>query len=55
MAIQMAAVIGLAVWGGQKLDERTQRKTPVYTIILSLIGIFAALYLAIKDLIRPRK
>jgi hypothetical protein len=55
MAIQMAVVIGLAVWGGQKLDARSPRKTPVWTIVLSLIGIFAALYLALKDVIRPKK
>jgi hypothetical protein len=55
MAIQMAVVIGVAVWGGQKLDERSQRKTPIYTIILSLLGIIAAMYLALKDFIRPKK
>lgn len=54
MAIQMAVIIGLAVWGGQKLDKRAGSKTPVYTIVLSLVGIAAALYLAIKDLINPK-
>jgi hypothetical protein len=53
MAIQMAVVIGVAVWGGQKLDKRSGNKTPVWTIVLSLLGIGAALYLAIKDLIKP--
>ena len=55
MAIQMAVVIGLAVWGGQKLDARSPGKTPVWTIVLSLLGIFAALYLALRDFIHPRK
>lgn len=55
MAIQMAVIIGLAVWGGQKLDARSPRKTPVWTIVLSLVGIFAAMYIALKDIIRPRK
>jgi hypothetical protein len=55
MAVQMAVIIGLAVWGGQKLDARSGRKTPVWTIVLSLVGIFAAMYLALKDVIRPKK
>lgn len=53
MAIQMAAIIGLAVWGGNRLDEKAGNKTPVYTIIFSLAGIAAALYLSLKDFIRP--
>jgi len=55
MAIQMAVIIGLAVWGGQKLDERAQTTTPWYTLCLGLAGIFIALYLALKDLIAPKK
>jgi hypothetical protein len=54
MALQMAVIIGLAVWGGQKLDERAQNHTPWYTVSLSLAGIFAALYLVLKDLIKPK-
>jgi len=53
IAIQMAVVIGLSVWGGQKLDERAQNETPAYTIVLSLLGIAVALYLVLKDLIKP--
>jgi hypothetical protein len=53
IAIQMAVVIGITGWGGQKLDERYQNQTPVFTIILSLLGIIASLYLAIRDLIKP--
>lgn len=55
MAFQMAAVIGLSVWGGQKLDERFHNLTPWYTIVLSLVGIAVALYLVLKDLIQPKK
>lgn len=54
MAIQMGVIIGLAAWGGQKLDQRTGNNTPVYTIVLSLLGIFAALYLALKDFMKPK-
>jgi len=55
LAIQMGIIIGLAVWGGQKLDARYSKKTPVYTIILSLVGIVAAMYIALRDFIRPKK
>ena len=55
IAIQMGAIIGLSAWGGQKLDEYYQNSTPVFTIVLSLLGISAALYLALKDFIKPKK
>lgn len=51
----MAVIIGLSSWGGVKLDAYYQNKTPVFTIVLSLFGIGAALYLVLKDLINPKK
>jgi F0F1-type ATP synthase assembly protein I len=53
LAIQMAVIIGLSAWGGNKLDKHYQNETPVFTIVLCLLGIGAALYLVLKDLI-PR-
>lgn len=55
MALQMGLVIGLAAWGGKKLDAYFENSKPILTIILSLAGIAAALYLALKDFIQPRK
>ncbi len=55
MALQMGLVIGLSAWGGKKLDAHFQNSKPVFTILLSLIGIAAALYLVLKDLIKPKK
>jgi hypothetical protein len=55
IAIQMGVIIGLSVWGGQKLDAHSNNQTPVWTIVLSLAGIVTAMYLAIKDLIKPKK
>ena len=55
MAIQMAAIIGLSAWGGKKLDVHFGNKTPVFTIGLRLLGIAAALYLVLKDLIKPKQ
>ena len=51
-AFQMITIIGLTTWGGIKLDELTGNRNPVFTIILSLLGVFAAIYFAIKDFIK---
>lgn len=54
MAFQMFAVIFIAVWGGNKLDKLAENETPVFTIILSLLGVFAAIYTVLKDFIRKK-
>jgi len=48
----MGAIIGIAAWGGVKLDELVETNKPIFTIILSLFGVFAAIYITVKDLIR---
>ena len=52
IAFQMIGVILITVWGGTKLDELLSLKTPVFTIVLSLLGVFSAIYIAIKDFIK---
>lgn len=54
MAVQMGVIIGLSAWGGQKLDAYYQNKNSLFTILLSLFGIAAALYLTLKDFINPK-
>lgn len=54
MAVQMGVIIGLSVWGGQKLDAHYKNETPIFSIILSLSGIAIALYLVLKDFIKPK-
>ena len=51
----MGITIGLFVWGGKKLDGYFQNKTAVFTIVLSLLGIALAMYLVLKDLIKPKE
>lgn len=51
----MGVTIGLGAWGGNKLDQHYKNSTPVFTIVLSLLGIAAALYLVLKDFIKPQK
>ncbi|MCR4965703.1 MAG: AtpZ/AtpI family protein [Bacteroidales bacterium] len=51
MAITMGVLIALGVFGGRKLDIWLD-KSPLFTIIGSLLGVFIAMYLMIKDVIR---
>jgi hypothetical protein len=55
MGFQMAIIITLGAFGGKKLDAYFSLQTPVFTIILSLLSIATALYLALKDFIFPPK
>jgi len=52
IAFQMVAIIALTTWGGVKLDKLAGFDKPVFTIILSLLGVFAAIYTAVKDFIK---
>jgi len=52
LAFQMGIIIGGATWGGVKLDELVETNKPIFTIILSLLGVFAAIYITIKDFIK---
>lgn len=53
MAFQMGITIALGVWGGMKLDEYFPLgRFPVFTISLSLLSVFGAMYWVIKDLLK---
>jgi F0F1-type ATP synthase assembly protein I len=52
IAFQMAGIIIIATFGGIKIDKLTGWETPVFTIILSLLGVFAAIYITVKDFIK---
>jgi F0F1-type ATP synthase assembly protein I len=52
IAFQMTGIILVTTWGGIKLDKLTGFEKPVFTIILSLLGVFAAIYTAVKDFIK---
>jgi len=51
LAFQMFAIIGLGIFGGVKLDQWMGIGFPVFTILLSIISVAAAIYTAVKDLI----
>ncbi len=52
MGIQMIVIIVIFVWGGRELDTSLSLKFPIFTLILSLFGVFLAIYFAIKDFIK---
>jgi ATP synthase protein I len=55
MAFQMIAIILLFVWGGTKIDQKYFQGKDVFVIILSLVGVFIALYVVLKDLLNQSK
>jgi len=52
LGFQMIAIILIATWGGIQLDKLAGFSNPVFTIILSLLGVFAGIYVAIKDFLK---
>ncbi|MCF8217953.1 MAG: AtpZ/AtpI family protein [Bacteroidales bacterium] len=52
IAFQMMIVIIAGVWGGVELDKLLNTEFPVLTIVLSLLSVGVAIYIAIKDLIK---
>jgi hypothetical protein len=54
MGTQMLAIIGLGVFGGYKLDNMMGNKIPIFTLILSLLSVAAAIYLSIKDFLKKK-
>jgi hypothetical protein len=52
LAFQMFAIIGIGIFAGVKLDEWLNFSFPVFTLIFSILSVSAAIYSAIKDLLR---
>ena len=56
LGIQMVLIIGGGCYAGYKLDDYFKNtETPIYTIILSLVSIGLAMYVVLKDFIKPDK
>ncbi|MCC7051393.1 MAG: AtpZ/AtpI family protein [Bacteroidia bacterium] len=49
MGFKMLAIIGVLTYGGFFLDKKYPNQYHLFTIVLSLIGVFAAMYSIIKD------
>jgi len=54
MVIQMGVTIGLGAWFGKWLDEKYANKTPVWTIVFSLLAIGISLYLVIREVTQKK-
>lgn len=50
LGFQMIAVIGVFTFIGYKLDQWQETSQPIFTAILSLVGVCAALYQVIRSL-----
>lgn len=50
LAIQMGIIILVGTLIGQKLDAYFEMQRPYLTVLFALLSIFAALYVALKDL-----
>ncbi|MBL7889756.1 MAG: AtpZ/AtpI family protein [Bacteroidia bacterium] len=52
MAVQMAAIIVGGVLGGIELDKFLKLKFPIFTLVLTLLSVFLAIYYFIRDIIK---
>lgn len=52
IAFQMLVIILAGVFGGRELDKWVEWEFPVFTLILTILAVFLAIYTVIKDLIR---
>ncbi len=46
----MLAVIGAGVYAGRWLDAQQQHSTPIWTLVLAMLGIGGSIYLLINGL-----
>ena len=49
MSTKIALAILAGVYGGKYLDEKWNLETPIFTLILSMVGLALALYIIIKE------
>ena len=55
IGIQMFAIIGVGAFAGVKLDDYLGNDNNLYTIILSLIAVFAAMFYVIRSILKMSK
>ena len=51
---EMAVIIGGGSYLGYYIDDCREKDFPLYTIILSLFSVFAALYLVFKQILNEK-
>ncbi|MDY0101645.1 MAG: AtpZ/AtpI family protein [Lentimicrobium sp.] len=55
LAIQAGVIIFAGTFGGYKLDAYLNLKFPIFTLVLSLLSVFAAIWLLIRDVLKKNK
>ena len=55
LAFQMLGMIFIGIYGGYELDKYVKIGFPLFTLIFSLLSVFGAIYIAIKDLLKIKK
>ncbi len=55
LAIQMGVIIVAGAFGGKEIDKLTGWKFPVFTLILSILGVMASVLYGMRELFRYNK
>lgn len=55
IGIQMFAIIGIGAFIGVKLDDYLENTNNLYTIIFSLVAVFAAMFYVIRQILKMSK
>lgn len=48
VGLQMGGTIAFFTWLGNFLDDKQANETPIWTIVLSLLGVAGSLYLVVR-------
>lgn len=52
LAIEMGVIIFAGAFGGLKLDQKLDLSFPFFTLILTILALIMAIYIAIKDFLK---
>lgn len=55
IVFQMGIIIAGGAYGGVLLDRKSSREFPLYTVVFSLLAVFIAIYLVIKQVINDNE
>ena len=52
LALEMGVIIAAGAFGGLKLDQKFDLSFPFFTLILTILALIMAIYVAIKDFLK---
>lgn len=52
LAIEMGVIIAAGAIGGLKLDQKFDLSFPFFTLILTILALVMAIYIAVKDFLK---